>query len=209
MEIAKVMHYLHRLAPFAVLWMVVDVNYFVRAFWTIVKTKLTRSRTPPGPFVSSTFWSVCLPMDLDCNRHMNNSRYLRECDFARFQFFLESHLFDVVKKLGGSIVNRGNNIRYRRSILPLDVYKIQTKLLFWDQKNFYIEQQMIRRSDDFVCAVSYVSLAVISKDKSISPQQVIDSMYGKIEDPEAPPEIAAWIKSTEHSSQAFFRNTQI
>ena len=47
--------------------------------------------------------------------------------------------------------------------------------MFWDEKNFYLEQVVVRISDDFACAVNYVVVPVLSKDKSVTPQQV--NMY--------------------------------
>ena len=71
---------------------------------------------------------ICLTTDLDFMFHMNNGRYPRECDFGRFKFWLQSNTWQTVKKLGGSMSNTGNNIRYRRSLELFDIYKLKTKV---------------------------------------------------------------------------------
>ena len=71
---------------------------------------------------------ICLTTDLDFMFHMNNGRYPRECDFGRFKFWLQSNTWQTIKKLGGSMSNTGNNIRYRRSLELFDIYKIKTKV---------------------------------------------------------------------------------
>ena len=71
---------------------------------------------------------ICLTTDLDFMFHMNNGRYPRECDFGRFKFWLQSNTWQTIKKLGGSMSNTGNNIRYRRSLELFDIYKLKTKV---------------------------------------------------------------------------------
>ena len=60
--------------------------------------------------------------------HMNNARYLRECDFGRFKFFIQNRSWDALESLGGCMSNAGNNIRYRRSIELFNIYKIKTRV---------------------------------------------------------------------------------
>ena len=70
---------------------------------------------------------------------------------------------------------------------------------------------MIRHSDNFICAVNYCCQPVIPKDTAgpVTPQQMLESLYGQVAIPDAPPELAAWIQSTNLSSQALYANTEI
>lgn len=82
--------------------------------------------------------------------------------------------------------------------------------MFWDEKNFYLEQRMIRYSDDFICAVNYSCHPIIMKERAITPQQLLENVYGKVDNvPDAPPDLAAWIEATRLSSQALYTNTEI
>lgn len=60
---------------------------------------------------------------------MNNSRYLRECDFARMKFFMEKNIWKGLRKLKASIINGGSTIRYRKSLQFLDFFQIRSKVI--------------------------------------------------------------------------------
>lgn len=184
--------------------MFVDVYYFLRTLLVFGISRLTRGKQPPGPFTVHVYKGICLTTDLDFMLHMNNARYLRECDFGRFLFWGRSHLLVALRKLKADITNRANNIRYRRSIEFLQPFRIHTKLLYWDERSFYLEQKIVRTSDNFICAINYTCQTITTTD--VKPQQVLDELYGHVECPTAPPEIAAWIQATELSSQALRKN---
>lgn len=59
---------------------------------------------------------------------MNNARYLRELDFARFHYYGLSGLYEEVRKLKGGAVQGASSIRYRRTIPIFNLYKIETKV---------------------------------------------------------------------------------
>lgn len=72
---------------------------------------------------------ICLTTDIDLLLfHMNNARYVRELDFARFDFFKRTGLFAKIKSKGGEVVQGGNSIRYRKFIRPFTVYEIRSKV---------------------------------------------------------------------------------
>ncbi|KAJ8297719.1 hypothetical protein KUTeg_024250 [Tegillarca granosa] len=142
--------------------------------------------------------------DLDLMVHMNNSRYLRECDFARQQFFLERRLGRAMKQLNVRVMNAGNNIRYRKSIEFLDVYKIKTKvgkiktkILYWDDRAIYLEQQIVRNKDDFICAVNICKMCVIG----CTPQTLLSKDHENVKTPAPSTELAKLLESWQLSSE--------
>ncbi len=62
--------------------------------------------------------------------HMNNSRYLRECDFGRFNLWVSTGVWDAIHRLKGSVTLGGNTIRFRRSLRLFDRYQIRSKVTF-------------------------------------------------------------------------------
>ena len=46
---------------------------------------------------------ICLTTDLDFYLHMNNARYLRECDFGRYMLWLQNGVYSAVTQKGGII----------------------------------------------------------------------------------------------------------
>lgn len=61
-------------------------------------------------------------------KHMNNARYMRELDFARFHFYVKTGLYDVIKKANAHALQTATNIRYRRTMPLFTTYKITTKV---------------------------------------------------------------------------------
>jgi len=59
---------------------------------------------------------------------MNNARYLRELDFARFHFYDRLGIYAAVLKRKGGAVQGACTIRYRRAIPIFTLYKITTKV---------------------------------------------------------------------------------
>lgn len=59
---------------------------------------------------------------------MNNARFLRELDFARFQFYDITGIFERIRKRGGGAVQGASTMRYRRAIAIFTPYKITTKV---------------------------------------------------------------------------------
>lgn len=55
---------------------------------------------------------ICTSQDVDIFiRHMNNARYLRELDFARFHYYALSGLYEEIKKSkGGAVQGKVNKL---------------------------------------------------------------------------------------------------
>ncbi|XP_063307060.1 protein THEM6 [Pelobates fuscus] len=180
----------------AALFSILDVWYFLRAFLAILRARL--QPVVKDLLKEHTFSSLVLPHDLDFLLHMNNSRYLREADFARLSFFTRSGLFGAIHSLGAGMVMAACTARYRRSLRLLETFEIRSRLLCWDDKAFYVEQRFVAPKDGFVCAVLLSRQHIIGN----SPDKVVQSMCKrKVESPEFPEEVLHWIKYNDTSSQ--------
>ncbi|XP_003702247.2 protein THEM6 [Megachile rotundata] len=182
------------------LYMVFDVHYFLRIFFTIITGKLFQKKIKL--FDTTTIYGICLTQDVDLFlKHMNNARYLRELDFARFHFYDRSGLYAAILKRGGGAVQGASSIRYRRAIPIFSPYKVTTKLLYWEGKNFYIENQFITLSDNFVRAV------ILSKQTSTGIQASMAEIVADVDPnarlPELSKDLELWINSMEISSKKF------
>lgn len=144
-------------------------------------------------------YGVVTPHDLDYMGHMNNSRYLRECDFARFHHYMRNGFFTASRKLGAKMVVGASTIRYRRSLDFREAFVIRTKVLGWDDKAFYLEQRFVSKKDGFVSAIMLCRQNVVRS----SPEQIIEYVCKtKIECPEFPEDLKHWINYITTSSQA-------
>ncbi|XP_066434816.1 protein THEM6 [Eleutherodactylus coqui] len=184
------------LALTTVLFSLLDVWYFIRAFLAVLRARL--QPVVKDLLKEHSFSGLVLPHDLDFLLHMNNSRYLREADFARLSYFTRSGLFGAIHSMGAGMVMAACTIRYRRSLRLLEAFEIRTRLLCWDEKAFYVEQRFVAPRDGFVCAILLSRQHIIGN----CPDKVVQTMCKrKVESPEFPDEVMHWIDYNDNSSQ--------
>ncbi|XP_066145158.1 protein THEM6 [Euwallacea fornicatus] len=179
------------------LYVFFDVNYFLRVAFVMGRGKLFESKKRIDE--CTEIYGLCTTQDIDIVfKHMNNARYIRELDFARFHFYDRTGLYKEIIKANGNVLQTASNIRYRRTIPLLSTYKITTKLIFWDKTNLFMEQQFVTLSDNFVRAIILSKQSIIG----INLPEVLGKLTGKdvAYRPTPLPELEDWIKSIEKSS---------
>ncbi|KAM3604716.1 uncharacterized protein V6R79_015353 [Siganus canaliculatus] len=185
------------LGALLLLFCTLDVWYFLRGAQVFVQAWFQPRIT--DILAEQIMEGMVLPHDLDYMGHMNNSRYLRECDFARFHHYMRNGLFMASRKLGAKMVVGASTIRYRRSLAFREAFEIRTKVLGWDEKAFYLEQRFVSKKDGFVSAVMLCRQNVVR----CSPESIIEFICKKkIECPEFPEDLKHWISFISASSQA-------
>ncbi|KAI8428945.1 hypothetical protein MSG28_007557 [Choristoneura fumiferana] len=71
----------------------------------------------------------CTTQDVDIFlRHMNNARYVRELDFARFHFYDRTGIYANITAAKGHALQGASSIRYRRTIPIFSAYKVETRM---------------------------------------------------------------------------------
>lgn len=141
-----------------------DVWYFLRAAFVVVRAWLQPVvRDVTG---EQTVTGLVTTRDIDMC-HMNNARYLRECDFARFSLYMRNGVFKALRSLGATMVVGATTIRYRRALRIGEGYELRSRIVTWDDKAFYLEQRFVSAKDGLVCAVMYCKQTLIrtSPDK--------------------------------------------
>lgn len=147
-----------------VLFGTLDLWYFLRAAFVVLRAWLQPVvRDVTG---EQTITGLVTTRDIDMC-HMNNARYLRECDFARFSLYARNGVFKALRYLGATMVVGATTIRYRRGLCIGESYELRSRIVTWDDKAFYLEQRFVSAKDGLVCAVMYCKQTVIrtSPDK--------------------------------------------
>ncbi|XP_055057360.1 protein THEM6 [Paramisgurnus dabryanus] len=180
-----------------VLFSSIDVWYFLRGSWMVIKSLFQ------GPIQDVLAEQVVhgrvLLHDLDYMFHMNNARYLRECDFARFAHNTRNGLFRAARALNATMVVGASTIRYRRSLVLGEAFELRTRIVSWDEKSFYLEQRFVSKSDGFISAVMLCRQNVIRS----SPEKILDFLCKRtVECPDVPEDLQHWIRFITASSQA-------
>ncbi|CAD6239944.1 GSCOCG00002431001-RA-CDS [Cotesia congregata] len=151
------------------LYALIEVHYFLRMFLTVLLARFCKK--PVHILDETTVYGLCTTTDLDTLLyHMNNSRYLRELDFARADFYERTSLYREICSQGKGVVQGAATIRYRRFLKPLSLFKIKSKvfyreinfcilkilwnIIYWDDKSIFMEHKFVTSHDDFVRAIA-------------------------------------------------------
>lgn len=186
------------------LFLSLDLRYFARTAIEYARPKKKKHFLEPHRSEHR-----CTLADLDWMLHMNNGRYLRHCDIARTPFYTSNCLWQAAKSLGAVVVVASSTIRYRRSIGPFQPYSITTKLVWWDEKNLYIEQNFLNPKDGFIYATVYIKAALKAAPKETNTRALLSRCSEMLDcacseqsltPPEAPLDLKAWIQFQELSS---------
>lgn len=171
-----------------------DIQYYIRIISVVLFGRLFEKKqkvTDP-----TVIYGFCFTQDLDLVfKHMNNARFVRDLDFARFHFYDRSGLYDEMVKRKSDALQAATNIRYRRVIPIFTFYKIVTQVIYWDEKSIYVEQKFIT-NDGFIRAI------VLSKQTMVKTnvEDVMKSLNAGPK-PEIPRDLDLWLQSMEVSSE--------
>uniref|UniRef100_A0A023GBZ8 Protein THEM6 n=1 Tax=Amblyomma triste TaxID=251400 RepID=A0A023GBZ8_AMBTT len=144
------------------LYVLFDVNYFLQ-YVVIVITGFLRWRHMKRPLLEPDVTTGrCSLSDLDHMFHMNNAKYLRAFEFGRAAFGLKNRLWHKAKKLNAHLLISAQVIRYRRPVTVFQAFEIRSKIVYWDGRDIYIEQELITINDSFVRATCVVKMTLVS-----------------------------------------------
>uniref|UniRef100_A0A0A9W191 Protein THEM6 n=1 Tax=Lygus hesperus TaxID=30085 RepID=A0A0A9W191_LYGHE len=176
-----------------ILWFF-DVQYYLRIMATVLFGRIFQKKsklTDP-----TTIYGFCFTQDLDLvMKHMNNARYIRDLDFARFHYYDRTGLYDEMLKRKTDAVQSATSVRYRRVIPIFTFYKVTTQMIYWDERSIYLEQKFIT-SDNFVRA------AILSKATMHKPiVEEVMTVLNAGPKPQPTDDLKLWLDSMEASSK--------
>lgn len=184
------------------------IFYALFDFWWILRLGITRLQSLYGETIRITdtavFPGICWTTDIDYFGHMNNGKYFRDLDFARFDFKFRSGMAAYVDSIKGAfIVMHASSIRYRRSLNFLQRYTVNTKLVYFDERSFYYEQCYVTKDpttdEEFICAIALCKMTAVN----MSVKEMMKTKFGidKIDiDPQREKEIRLFIEMQDVSS---------
>ncbi|RLU16296.1 hypothetical protein DMN91_012056 [Ooceraea biroi] len=181
-----------------IMYVLLDVNYFLRLGFLYAWVIFFRNKKKI--LDTTTIYGICTTRDIDIVlTHMNNARYLRELDFGRFYYYNKTGLHRHMFKRSSAAFQTASLVRHRRSILIFMPYKITTKLIYWDDRNFYMEQQFIGLKDDFVYTTVITRQTLVNS--KISVQDILSTCESDIQKPKPTKELQFWLEAIKESSQ--------
>jgi YbgC/YbaW family acyl-CoA thioester hydrolase len=121
----------------------------------------------------STVTMRVLPTDLDFLWHVNNGVYFSFMDFGRWDMIFRNGVFDEATKRGWYSVVAGETIKFRKSLELWDKFQIETQIMGYDNKYFFIRQKFLRKGD--LMASGLVKVRFLKrKGGTVSPREVLD-----------------------------------
>ena len=112
------------------------------------------------------------PWLCDYQRHINNARYLEIMDYGRTQFFLRAGLVPTLAKHGIGGVTAATQIIYRRPIDFMQTYRLETRLVGWDER-WYLHEQHFLLADGRVAAHAFIRSMLSDKKGTVSMEYVL------------------------------------
>ncbi len=119
------------------------MNLYFRLVWLLLSFSFRPKLVPPSG--ASTLNFRVWPHDLDTNLHMNNGRYLTLMDLGRIDLILRGGMWKIIAKNRWQPILSGAIIRYRRELKPFQSFMLQSRIVYWSDKNFVMEQVFLAK----------------------------------------------------------------
>lgn len=163
------------------------MNLYFRFFKLVIKMLFLKHQSPLLPsHLKFRVW----PTDLDIFSHITNSRYFSFMDLGRTHLLGQTGvLLKMIKKKYYPIVV-SSEISYIKQIGPFKTFTLSSRLLTWDDNNWYVQQKFI--SGDHICAIAHVRGLILKKGLRVPLDDVFSLIDQKIPRPEETESIKKW-----------------
>lgn len=131
--------------------------------------------------------------DCDMNIHVNTARYLVYMELARFDMSIRSGIFQYCIRKRIKAIVMGTKITYRREIKPLQKFQVHTRIVAYDDRFLYFDQQL--KSTRGIHAQGYMRGAFHTKDGFMHPAEFLKALNIEFQNAELPPDLKVWIEA--------------
>lgn len=131
-----------------------------------------------------------LPTDLDLNGHMTNSRYNAMMDLASLGLAARLGLLRLSFRRRWRPVVSATMVTYRRSLNPLRVYRIRSRIVFWNDCWSYIEHHFERNGE--VVAIGLTRNVFVSREGTVPVSQLLGALGAPALSPPCPEHVRLW-----------------
>lgn len=128
--------------------------------------------------------------DLDLNWHVNNARYLSYLDRARLEHSIRTGVFGVFRRRQNFLV-ANIAISYYRSLLPRQRFVIDTRIVGWDDRYYYIEHAF--RVGETVYTQALARMAFTGEGRRLDPRAILEPLNHDAPSPPLPMSVQRWL----------------
>lgn len=125
-------------------------------------------KKPVAPTQTFTHQFRVMPWDCDLNIHLTNGRYPQQLDLARTRFLLDIGTAWLFAKMGWRSVLASQTITFIREIKPFALVNVESQVLHWDRKYFYMESRFMVGDKVHAKAVARVAMIKNKQVRSFS-----------------------------------------
>ncbi|HLR16737.1 MAG TPA: acyl-CoA thioesterase [Alcanivoracaceae bacterium] len=157
----------------------------------LIRTAVRRRKPPThGLFdLVSMDFRVSL-WDLDHNMHLNNAKYLKFMDRCRLEHSIVTGLMNKLIEARCHAVVANTEVAYVRELRPYQRFTVHTRILGWDDKYVYYDQQF--ESQNKLHTHALLRVIHFHNGKPISPSTVQDIAGVTVAPPVLPSYIENW-----------------
>lgn len=151
-----------------------------------------RRRKPPthGLFDTVSMDFRVALWDLDLNMHLNNAKYLKFMDKCRLEHSIVTGFMQKMIEARCHTVVANTEIAYVRELRPYQRFTVNTRILGWDEKYMYYDQQF--ESQNKLHTHALLRVIHFHDGKPINPQAVQEITDTHFEPPALPGYIENW-----------------
>lgn len=142
---------------------------FIRMFKELWKYRNAPKLPLTGTHISH---HRCWPWDIDMWLELNNGRTLTLYDLGRIPLAQRTGLVGALKRRRWGLTVAGSSVRYRRRIRTFERIEMHSRAICHDDRFFYIEQSMWKKSGDCAGHALYRT-AVTGPGGIVPPDEVI------------------------------------
>ena len=163
------------------------MSLYLRLFWTL----LALTWRKPITFLETSAINLRVwPNDLDINLHVNNGRFLTLADLGVMTLSGRMGVFRAAVRKGWRPVVGAAVARYRRPLKPFQKYRLETRILGWNEKWTFFQSRFIAKGE--VMATVVTKGMFLGREGRVSPLQVAALTGRTGESPALPEWVAHW-----------------
>ena len=163
------------------------MSLYLRLFWTLLALTW---RKPITLLETSTITLRVWPNDLDINLHVNNGRFLTLADLGVVTLSGRMGVFQAAWRKGWRPVVGAALARFRRPLKPFQKYRLETRILGWNEKWTFFQSRFIVKGE--VKATVVTKGMVLGREGRVPPLQVAALTGRNGESPALPEWVAHW-----------------
>lgn len=148
-----------------------------------------RNGPPLGAFDTHVSHHRCWPWDIDPWMELNNGRTLTLYDLGRLPLGARAGLNRIAKKRGWGMPVAGASVRYRKRVTVFQRFQMQSRMIGWDTRFFYIEQGMWRGGE----CTSHVLLRLAVTERGRPGMVPPEDLAAELGLPPQGPPLPAWV----------------